>query len=186
MRFEKTRLEGVLVGKLEPITDERGYFARAYCEQELADAGVRFHSHQMNLSHNTHGRTLRGLHYQETPHGEPKLVRCVRGRIWDAVVDLRRGSSSYLAWFGTELSAENGEMLYIPEGCAHGFITLEPTSDVYYVMGAPFVASSARGVRWDDPAFGIEWPEAPAIVSDRDAGYPDFDPAYDNRRVPRE
>ena len=176
MRFAPTALSGVLVIDLDAAEDERGFFARTFCADEFAAAGIAMRPHQINLSHNAHALTLRGLHFQAAPHAECKLVQCVRGRIFDVAVDLRRNSQSYRRWFGIELAPELQRMLYIPEGCAHGFLTLEAASDVFYLMGHPFVPEAGRGVRWNDPAFGIDWPAAPRLVSPRDRSYPDFTP----------
>ena len=174
MRFLPTSIDGVKLIELDAVEDERGFFARSYCEAEFADAGVKFQPRQMNISHNRHALTLRGLHYQAEPHAESKLVQCVRGRVFDVAVDLRPRSSTYKRWTGVELSAGSPRLLFIPEGCAHGFLTLEADSGLVYVMGTAFVPESGRGVRWDDPAFAIEWPAVPRIISPRDAHFPDF------------
>ena len=176
MRFAPTALSGVLVIDLDVAEDERGFFARTFCEDEFAGAGIEMRPRQINLSHNAHALTLRGLHFQAAPHGESKIVQCVRGRIFDVAVDLRSDSQSYRRWFGIELAPPLRRMLFIPEGCAHGFLTLEAASDVHYVMGQPFVPEAGRGVRWNDPAFGIDWPAQPQLVSPRDRSYPDFEP----------
>jgi len=173
MRFCKTAIDGVVTVELDAAEDERGFFARTYCDEEFARAGVAMQPRQMNVSHNFQALTLRGLHFQEAPHGESKLVQCIRGRVFDVVVDLRPASPSYRKWEGLELAPETRRLLFVPEGCAHGFLTLEDSSDLLYVMGHPFVAHAARGIRWNDPAFGIVWPYAPKIISSRDAGYPD-------------
>ena len=129
---------------------------------------------QTNISHNRRAFTLRGLHYQEEPQGEPKVVQCIRGRIWDVAVDLRPDSETYCRWAGVELAPQIRRLYYIPRGCAHGFITLEDDCDVFYLMGAVYVPSAARGVRWNDPAFAIEWPVQPLEMSERDANHSDF------------
>jgi dTDP-4-dehydrorhamnose 3,5-epimerase len=147
--------------------------------EEFASRGLDTRVDQCSTSFNAREGTLRGMHYQVAPHGESKLVRCTRGAIYDVAVDLRPDSSTYLGWFGLELSADNGCALFVPEGCAHGFQTLADTSEVLYQISTPFVPDAARGVRWDDPAFGIEWPAAPPggrTMASRDAGYPDFAP----------
>ena len=131
---------------------------------------------QANISHNAKAGTLRGLHYQAEPHGEPKIVHCVRGRIWDVAVDLRADSPTFREWVGVELSPEARRIFYIPRGCAHGFITLRDDTDVLYLMGAAFEPGAGRGVRWNDPAFGIRWPFEPAVLATRDASYEDFRP----------
>ena len=175
MLIEKTPLEGVLVTSLQRIEDERGFFARTYCEKEFAEAGVDIHLVQTNVSGNKAKGTLRGLHYQDEPHPDRKVVTCTRGAIFDVAVDLRRDSATYLRWFGTELSAENRKGLYIPPGCAHGFITLVDDTDVNYLMGEWYHPELARGARWNDPAFGIEWPLDPVTINERDAAYPDWE-----------
>ena len=170
MRFVETPLEGVLLVEQERLGDERGYFARTY-DRELLPVVV-----QMSTSFNVRAGTLRGLHYQQEPHGESKLVRCTRGAIFDVAVDLRPGSPTRHRWFGAELSAANGRSLLIAPGFAHGFQTLVDDTEVLYAMDAPYVAEAARGVRWDDPAFAIRWPDAPSggrTMSERDAAYPD-------------
>jgi len=181
MRFLQTPLPGVWAIEPERIGDERGWFARTFDADEFRARGMDPAVAQGNASHNARRGTLRGLHYQADPHGESKLVRCVRGAIFDVAVDLRRDSPTFCAWHGLELSAENGLSLYIPAGLAHGFLTLADDSDVVYQMGHRYVPDAARGVRYDDPAFAIEWPivegpEGPLIVSERDASYPDFRP----------
>lgn len=175
MRFTATVIEGVLLLETEPMADDRGDFARSYCADEFDTAGLNFDPVQMNISRNTARGTLRGLHYQSEPHPDPKIVRCTRGRIFDVAIDLRADSDSFCQWVSAELSPEKQTALVIPAGCAHGFITLEDDSDVQYLMGARYVPDLARGVRWDDPAFGIKWPIAPASIAPRDAAYPDFD-----------
>ena len=170
MRFVETPLEGVLLVEQERLGDERGYFARTY-DREVLPVVV-----QMSTSFNVRAGTLRGLHYQHEPHGESKLVRCTRGAIFDVAVDLRPGSPTRHRWFGAELSAANGRSLLIAPGFAHGFQTLVDDTEVLYAMDAPYVAEAARGVRWDDLAFAIPWPDAPSggrTMSERDAAYPD-------------
>jgi dTDP-4-dehydrorhamnose 3,5-epimerase len=174
MRFSPTGIPGVLVVDIEPRSDDRGSFARLQCPDEFAAAGQPFAPAQTSLSRNPRAGTLRGLHYQPAPHAETKLVRAVRGRMFDVAVDLRPGSSTQRKWFGIELSAETGCALFIPEGVAHGFLTLEPDTDVLYQISPKFEAGHEAGVRWNDPAFAIAWPHAPALISDRDATYPDY------------
>jgi dTDP-4-dehydrorhamnose 3,5-epimerase len=174
MRFTATALQGVVVVELEPRTDERGAFARLHCPDAFAAAGHPFVPAQTSLSRNPTAGTLRGMHYQRAPHGETKLVRCVRGRIFDVAVDLRPASPTHRQWTAAELSAETGRALLIPEGVAHGFLTLEPDSDVIYQIAPEYQPGHEAGVRWDDPAFAIAWPHAPALISPRDAGYPDY------------
>jgi dTDP-4-dehydrorhamnose 3,5-epimerase len=177
VRFRPTPLEGAFLVELEPHVDERGFFARTFCEREFTEQGLPAHFPQCNLSRNARAGTLRGLHYNAAPHREAKLVRCVSGAIWDVVVDLRAGSPSRLAWFGAELTAARGEAMFVPEGFAHGFVTLADGADVFYQMSACYVPGAARGLRWNDPRLGIAWPRAPEVISDRDRDYPDFDPA---------
>jgi dTDP-4-dehydrorhamnose 3,5-epimerase len=171
MRFVPTRIEGVTIVELETRLDERGGFARTFCEREFAEAGLSFRIVQANLSTNTAPLTLRGLHFQRAPHGEPKIISCPRGRIFDVAVDIRPDSITYLEWQGFELGADLDRILCLGEGIAHGFLTLEPDSAVHYLMGAPYVAESAAGLRWDDPAIGIAWPSEPETISERDLGY---------------
>jgi dTDP-4-dehydrorhamnose 3,5-epimerase len=174
MRFAETRLPGVVVVDPEPRGDERGSFARLHCPAEFATAGYPFTPVQTSLSRNPQAGTLRGLHYQAAPHAETKLVRAVRGRIFDVALDLRPDSPAYLQWVGETLSTENGRALLIPEGVAHGFLTLEPDSDVLYQISPAFEPGHEAGVRWNDPAFAIAWPAAPQLISERDANYPDY------------
>lgn len=174
MLIEKTPLEGVLVTSLNKFEDARGFFARTYCQQEFKDAGVDIQLLQTNVSGNKYKGTLRGLHYQDDPYPDKKIVTCTRGSIFDVVVDLRKESPTYCQWFGEVLSADNRKGLYVPPGCAHGFITLEDDTDVNYLMGETFVADLARGVRWNDPAFAIDWPMQPVTMNERDENYGDW------------
>ena len=176
MRFVETKVAGAFLIEPEPIADERGFFARTWCTEEFADHGLNPGLSQANISYNHHKGTLRGLHYQQAPHTEAKLVRCTRGAIFDVAVDLRPESPTYRGWFGAELSADNRAMLYVPEGCAHGFLTLTDAAEVAYQMSAPYAPAAARGVRFDDPAFGIEWPGEVLVINERDRGYPDVGP----------
>ena len=176
MRFTETKVAGAFLIEPEPIADERGFFARTWCREEFADHGLNPELAQANISFNHHKGTLRGLHYQAAPHEEAKLVRCTRGAIWDLALDLRPGSPTYRAWSGAELSDANRAMLYVPEGCAHGFLTLTDDAEVAYQMSAPYAPEAARGVRFDDPAFGISWPGEVVVVNERDRGYPDVAP----------
>lgn len=176
MRFAPTAIPGVLQIELEPQADERGSFARTYCESTFRAHGLEPVGIQCNISVNAKRGTLRGLHYQAPPAEEAKLVRCVRGRLFDVAVDLRPDSPTFRSWLGLELDAERGEALYIPRGCAHGFLTLADETAVYYHMGTEYTPDLARGVRWNDPAFAIAWPFAPLHVSGRDAAFPDFAP----------
>jgi len=176
MLFRETPLPGVWVIELELLGDERGWFARTFDAQEFEQRDMNPAVVQCNASFNVRRDTLRGMHYQAEPHGESKLVRCVRGAIFDVAVDLRPDSPTFSRWHGVELSAENHLAYYIPAGLAHGFQTLADGCEVHYQMGHRYVPEAARGVRFDDPAFAIEWP-TPAgelIVSERDRAYPDF------------
>jgi len=174
MRFAETALAGVVLVDLEPHEDERGAFARLHCPEAFAAAGHPFAPVQTSLSRNPRAATLRGLHYQPAPHAEAKLVRAVRGRIFDVALDLRPDSPTYRQWASAELSADNARALLIPEGVAHGFLTLEPATDVLYQISPAFQPGHEAGVRWDDPAFAIAWPAKPALISARDSGYPDY------------
>ncbi|MGH7307136.1 MAG: dTDP-4-dehydrorhamnose 3,5-epimerase [Candidatus Rokuibacteriota bacterium] len=174
MRFIATELAGAYVVEPERLEDERGFLARTFCRREFAAHGLNPDLVQCSLSYNARAGTLRGLHYQAAPHQEAKLVRCTRGAIYDVVVDLRRGSPTFRRWTAVELSADNRLMLYVPEGCAHGFQTLCEATEVLYQMSAFHQPDAARGVRWDDPAFRIDWPSAERVISKRDRHYPDF------------
>jgi dTDP-4-dehydrorhamnose 3,5-epimerase len=174
VRFTETPIPGAFLVELEPHADERGWFARTYDAAEFASRGLEPTGVQCNASYNARRGTLRGMHYQEEPHGEPKLVRCTRGAVFDVIVDIREDSPSLRRWHGVELTPDNGAMLYVPRGVAHGFQTLADHSEVAYQMGQVYSPEHAGGVRWNDPAFGIEWPEPPRLISERDASYPDF------------
>jgi dTDP-4-dehydrorhamnose 3,5-epimerase len=171
--FAETKITGVVIVDIEPREDARGAFARLQCPEEFAAAGHPFTPAQTSLSRNPHQGTLRGMHYQAAPHAETKLVRVVRGRMFDVALDLRPGSATYKQWTGAELSADNGRALLIPEGVAHGFLTLEPDTDLIYQISPAFRPGHEAGVRWDDPAFAIAWPATPTLLSERDAGYSD-------------
>jgi dTDP-4-dehydrorhamnose 3,5-epimerase len=176
VRFTETPLPGAWVIELEELGDERGWFARTFDAAEFRARGMNPAVVQCNASFNRRAGTLRGMHYQAEPRGESKLVRCVRGAIFDVAVDLRPDSPTHRDWHGVELSAENRLAFYVPAGLAHGFQTLTDDSEVLYQMGDPYVPEAARGVRWDDPMFGIDWPECSGerIVSERDSAYEDF------------
>jgi dTDP-4-dehydrorhamnose 3,5-epimerase len=174
MRFLPTEIAGVVIVEAEPRSDARGAFARLHCPEAFAAAGHGFSPAQTSLSRNPVAGTLRGLHYQPAPHAETKLVRAVRGRIFDVAVDLRPESPTYRRWVAADLSAENLRALFVPEGVAHGFLTLEPDTDVLYQIAPAYRPGHEAGVRWDDPAFGIAWPAEPALISDRDGAYPDY------------
>ncbi|HEX4473642.1 MAG TPA: dTDP-4-dehydrorhamnose 3,5-epimerase [Polyangiaceae bacterium] len=177
MIFIPTKLRGATVVDLEPRADERGFFARTFCEREFSAQGLPSRFPQENLSRNLRAKTLRGMHFQLAPFREAKLVRAVSGAIYDVIVDLRPDSPTHLDWFGVELSAKSGRALFVPESFAHGFITLADDTDVAYLMTEFFRPEGATGMRWNDPLLaGIEWPATPAVIAARDAEYPDFDP----------
>lgn len=174
MIFTETKIKGAYVIELERIEDDRGFFARTFCEKEIGDQGLKSKMVQCSVSFNRKAGTLRGLHYQIAPHEEAKLVRCTRGAIYDVVVDLRRNSPTFKQWLGVELTEENRWALYVPEGCAHGFQTLKDNTEVLYYMSEFYHPECARGLRWNEPALGIEWPSDTVIISKRDSLYPDF------------
>lgn len=173
MRFVPQPIAGVFVVEAEARRDERGAFARIFCAEEFAAAGIAFATPQINLSTNAKRHTLRGMHYQDPPFAEAKFVRAVKGRAFDVVVDLRRESATWRKWLAVELDSRVMNGIFVPEGCAHGFLTLEDDTDILYQMGRAHVDGHAKGVRWNDPAFGIAWPAVPAVIAARDAGYPD-------------
>jgi len=172
MRFTQTNIVGAWVIDPIPHEDDRGRFMRAWCAREFAEHGIDFLPVQANMGFSIHKGTLRGMHFQEVPALEAKLVRCTKGIIFDVVLDIRLGSPSYGEWYGTELSAENGRMLYLPEHCAHGYQTLEECTEIYYMASEFYTPSSARGVRFDDPAFRIQWPLVATVVSEQDRNWP--------------
>jgi dTDP-4-dehydrorhamnose 3,5-epimerase len=173
--FEQTRLSGAFLVDLERREDSRGFFARTWCANEFADHGLTTEVVQANVSFNPRQGTLRGMHFQRAPHAETKLVRCTRGAIYDVVVDLRRDSDTYKEWVGVELSADNRRALFVPEGFAHGYQTLVPDAEVFYQVSEYYTPGAEGGVRWNDRAFGIEWPDPDnAFLSDKDRSWPDF------------
>lgn len=175
MRFLPTALPGVLRIEAEPHHDPRGLFARLYCPEEFAAAGiVQVGAWQVSLSRNPDCHTLRGMHFQAPPHDEAKLVRAVTGCAYDVVIDLRRDSPQYLRWIAVELDAEAMNAVFVPQGCAHGFLTLRPDTDVLYQISPLHVPGKGCGVRWNDPAFAVHWPVEPAVVGERDATWPDW------------
>lgn len=182
MIFRETKLKGAYIIELEPVEDKRGYFARTFCVEEFRRHGINFEVLQCNISFNKKRGTLRGMHYQVAPHEEAKLVSCISGAIYDVIVDLRVGSPTYCQWLGVRLAAcspgsTGYKMLYVPKGFAHGFQTLEDNSVVYYQMSEFYHPESASGVRWNDPAFGIRWPEVESmVISDKDSSYRNFSP----------
>lgn len=174
MKYVSTILPDVWIVDLERQVDERGYFARSWCEKEFGDRGLNPRLVQCSVSYNLRRGTLRGMHYQAAPHAEVKLVRCTRGAVYDVVLDLRPNSPTFTRWMAVELSADNGRAVYIPEDCAHGFQTLTDEAEVFYQMSEVYHPESAHGVRWDDPAFAIQWPGDDKIVSSRDTAFPSF------------
>jgi dTDP-4-dehydrorhamnose 3,5-epimerase len=177
MIFTETKIAGAYVIDVELRRDERGYFARAWCAREFAEHGLTATLAQANISYNERASTLRGMHFQRAPHEEAKLVRCTRGAIWDVCLDLRPTSETYLQSYGTELTAENGRSLYVPEGCGHGYLTLVEGTETIYLVTEFYAPGTEGGARWDDPAFGIEWPDAgPLTISEKDAAWPDWAP----------
>lgn len=174
MLFTPTKLKDVHIIDLDKRQDERGFFARAWCYQELADRGLDSNLVQCSISFNHQKGTLRGMHLQLPPYAETKIVRCIQGAIYDVCIDLRSNSETYLDWVGVELSAENRKALYIPKGFAHGFQTLADNSEIFYQISDFYAPESARGLRWNDPKFNINWPLQISTISDKDRQYPDF------------
>jgi dTDP-4-dehydrorhamnose 3,5-epimerase len=173
--FTKLDIAGAYVIEPTRREDERGFFARLWCAHTMRDHGLGSDISQINTAVSPKERTLRGLHYQLAPHAEVKVVRCVRGAVYDVVVDLRPQSSSYRRWAAAELSAANGRVMYVPEGCAHGYLTLASDTELIYLTSRPYAPEAARGVRFNDPAFSIEWVGEPAIVSEADRSWPDWE-----------
>jgi dTDP-4-dehydrorhamnose 3,5-epimerase len=178
MRFTPTPLAGAVLIDLDKREDERGFFARFFCEREFAEAGLETRIVQINNSLSRDRGTLRGMHYQLGEAAEVKLVRAVKGALWDAILDLRPGSATFGQSFGAELSAENRRMMYVPRGFAHGFLTLEENTEALYLVSAFYDPARERGVRWNDKRFHIRWPADPLVISDKDAQQRDFDPAW--------
>jgi dTDP-4-dehydrorhamnose 3,5-epimerase len=176
MRFIPLPLQGAFLIDLERNEDERGFFARSYCREEFTAHGLNPEMVQCNISYNTKRGTLRGMHYQRSPFEEAKVVRCTQGTLFDVIVDVRPSSSTFCQWYGAELTAENRLALYVPEGFAHGFLTLTSGTEVLYQISTFYNAGAAAGVRWNDPAFGIVWPGEAAVISKRDDSYADFLP----------
>jgi dTDP-4-dehydrorhamnose 3,5-epimerase len=174
MIFEETTLSGAGILRLEKIHDDRGFFARSYCRREFLEIGLNPDIVQCNISFNKKKGTLRGMHFQLPPHEEAKLVRCTRGAIYDVIIDIRPDSQTFKQWISVKLTAENGKMMYVPEGFAHGFQTLTDQSEVFYQMSQFYQQKTAQGIRYDDPEFNIEWLLPVAEISDRDRSFPDF------------
>lgn len=175
MKFNETRLPGVFEIHIERLADDRGFFARSWCQKEFEDHGLDAGLVQCSVSLNRRKGTLRGVHYQASPYAETKVVRCTAGAIYDVILDLRASSPTFKQWFAAELSAENRRSLYIPKGCAHGFLTLTDDSEVLYQMSEFYHPEAGRGVRWNDSAFQIAWPDQVEVISERDRTYPDFE-----------
>ncbi|MFJ1309551.1 dTDP-4-dehydrorhamnose 3,5-epimerase [Agrobacterium tumefaciens] len=185
MIFHKTPLDGARVIELEKRGDDRGFFARLFCEKEFAAEGLETRFVQINNSLSSKRGTLRGLHYQLPPSGEVKVVRAIRGALYDVIVDLRAGSPTFGKWFGAELSAENRMMMYVPRGFAHAFITLTDDTEALYLVSDFYAPECERGLRFNDPALGIEWPIEPVEVSEKDRAWPDFNPEFHGTELMR-
>jgi dTDP-4-dehydrorhamnose 3,5-epimerase len=174
MEFCPTKLAGVFEVRIERKVDERGFFARTWCQEEFTAKGLSSRIVQCSVSFNDRRGTLRGMHYQVEPHEECKLVRCTRGTIHDVVLDLRLDSPTFKQWTAVLLGADARNMVYVPKGCAHGFLTLEADTEVFYQISEFYKPESARGIRWNDPEFQIEWPDKVEVISERDRTYPNF------------
>ena|ERR1051326_3842201 len=177
MIFTETPIPGAFLIDLEKRGDDRGFFARVFCRNEFAEHGLETEFLQINNSLSVERGTLRGMHYQLGQAAEVKLVRCLKGALWDVILDLREGSPTFGRSFGAELTADNRRMMYVPRGFAHGFLTLSGDCEAFYLVSAFYAPQAERGVRWNDPKFGIEWPAAPLVISEKDRDRPDFDPA---------
>lgn len=176
MQFEPQSLSGAFLIRPSPFTDERGVFRRHFCAREFAIHGIASHVLQSNVSENTHAFTLRGFHYQTAPHGEGKTLTCLRGSLFDIMVDLRPDSPTFMQWISFELDGENRHSIHIPPGCANAFLTLADETLVYYVVSEYYQPAAERGVRWNDPRFGFRWPREPLHISAKDASWPDYEP----------
>ncbi len=174
MLFTPTEIPDAYLVDLERRVDERGFFARGWCAREFEEHGISGDAVQMNISYNKYKHTLRGFHYQVRPHQEQKLLRCIRGAIYDVLLDLRPNSPSFMKHIAVGLSAENQQMLVVPKGCANAFLTLKDETEVTYLVSEFYSPDSERGVRWDDPSFGVQWPIEPAVISEKDANWQDF------------
>ena len=178
MIFTETKLKGAFIIEIRKLEDDRGFFGRSWCRREMEEHGLTGNVVNMNTSLSKFNGTLRGLHFQLPPNAEAKMIRCAKGSVFDIIVDLRPGSPTFRQWFGEVLTADNYKMLYSPEGFAQGFITLEDNSEITYLTTDFYAPGAAKGVRWNDPAFDIEMPFEPAVISDQDKSWPDFDPSY--------
>ncbi len=183
MIFKETKLKGAYIIELQKLTDERGFFGRSWCKKEFEAHGLNANVVQANVSYSKTKGTIRGMHYQVAPYSETKSIRCFSGSIYDVIIDIRPDSPTYKQWIGVELSAENGLMLFVPEGFAHGFITLEDHSSVNYLVTAYYTPGAEGGIRYNDPAFNIEWPIDPTVVSEKDRNHPPFQVSKENFSV---
>lgn len=183
MKFIETKLKGAYIIEPERLEDERGFFARTFCQKEFEAHGLNPRLVQCNISYNKRKGTLRGMHYQVAPHEEAKLVSCTRGLIYDVIIDLRPDSLTYCQWVAVELSAKNYQILYVPKGFAHGFQTLVNSAMVSYYISEFYAPEYVRGVRWNDPKFGMNWPMQPTVISEKDRNYLDYDPSYHRGEV---
>jgi dTDP-4-dehydrorhamnose 3,5-epimerase len=174
MIFTETKLKGAYIIDINKLEDDRGFFGRTFCKKEFESLGLNANTIQTNIAHNIHKGTLRGMHMQLAPYGETKLVRCTRGAIYDVIIDLRGDSETFKQWISIDLSAENFRMIYVPEGFAHGYIVLENDTDLTYQVTQYYTSSHETGVRWNDPAFKIQWPMEPIIISEKDSNHPDL------------
>lgn len=174
MEFVETKLKGAFVVRFKKITDDRGYFARAWCHEEFGQHGLNPKMVQLNTGFSHKKGTLRGMHFQKAPHAEAKFIRCTRGAIYDVIIDLRKESPTFRQWIGAELNADDAAMLYAPEGFAHGYQTLTDDAEMYYLTSAAYAAGAAAGVRYNDPGFGIDWPLPVSVISGPDQKWPDF------------
>lgn len=174
MIFQKIPMKGAFIIEMKPMRDERGFFARSFCQKEFEEQGINPRLVQANVSYNNNKGTLRGIHYQISPFEETKLVRCTQGAIFDVIIDLRKESPTYMQWFGVELNSENRTMLFVPESFGHGFQTLMDNTEVTYMVSEFYTPGSERGIRWDDPAFDIRWPVEVQVISDKDANWDDY------------
>ncbi len=175
MKFEETPIPGAFVINHEPFGDDRGFFARSFCQKEFRNRGIEFNPVQANTGYSKNRGTLRGMHYQTGKHAESKFIRCIRGAVYDVIIDLREESETYMNWFGVELTAENRTMFFLPEGCAHGYQTLADDTEVFYMVSSFYEPGAEKGIRWNDPAFNIEWKQTEElIISEKDRSWPDF------------
>jgi dTDP-4-dehydrorhamnose 3,5-epimerase len=178
MIFTETKLKGAYIIEINKLEDNRGFFGRTFCKKEFDTIGLKSNTLQANIAHNKHKGTLRGMHMQLAPFGETKLVRCTRGAIYDVIIDLRVYSETFKQWIGVELSAENFKMIYVPEGFAHGYLVLEDDTDITYQVTQYYTSSHETGVRWNDPAFNIQWPKEPRFISEKDRNFPDLSDSF--------